>query len=245
LSSGQVLSGYRIQRPLQAGRSFLADAGAQRLVVLKMLEADCLLGPHLHPAVRDRLARVRELPHVGLADLLGVQRDGEFTFMVWEYVDGLPLAEWSGAPAELPRLARELILGLRGLHTRGLVHGALHAHNVILTPAGRLRLTHVSPYLYHEISDDAGPLLALLRDLCAQSGPGADAFSHLLDRAAADKQPIAFLSTHLAELMEAQPPQSPLAPARARFARARSLILAAAVALAAAGIYHVLRQWTR
>jgi hypothetical protein len=242
LSPCQNLGGYRIVRGLDAPRSYLADAGG-RQVVLKMLDADCLLGDHLHPAVRDRLARVRELPHVGVADLLGVQRDWPFTFMVWEYVEGLPLAQWAGSAQELPWLARELTLGLRGLHARGLVHGSLHEHNVIFTPAGRLRLTHVSPYLYHEISDDAGPLLELLRGLAARAGQGAEAFSQLLDRAAADAQPIAYLSSHLASLADAQPLVA--APEPGRWVRRRSLALAAAVALATLGLYHVLRQWTR
>jgi hypothetical protein len=174
---------------------------------------------------------------------LGVQRDGPFTFMVWEYVQGTPLAQWSGAAAELPRLGRELILGLRALHARGLVHGAIHAHNVILTPAGRLRFTHVSPYLYHEIADDAGPLLDMLRGLAKPCGPEAQPFVHLLDRAAADPQPLAFLSAHLPELAEA-PPAQPPPPAHKRFHRATALAMAAAVALAAAGLYHVLYRWT-
>ena len=160
---GDRLGDFRVTGELYENQTYLASTDGGRQVVLKILEADCLLKNQLHPSVRDRLARVRELPHVGVANLLGVERDGGRTFLVWEYVRGVSLEQWAPAPGQLERIARELILQVRWLHACGIVHGAIHGRNVFILPSGRLRMTHVSPYLYHDEADDAGPLIELLR----------------------------------------------------------------------------------
>ena len=40
------------------------------------MDHDCLLRGQLHPSIRERLSRVRELAHGGVANLYGVGRDG-------------------------------------------------------------------------------------------------------------------------------------------------------------------------
>src|SRR5688572_25052008 len=138
----EQIGGYRILKVLPTNRGFLAvvEAGG-RSVIIKPLDAACLAAASgdaaaadLHPAVRDRLARIRELASGGVANLLSVERDGEHVYLVWEHVDGVTLAEWlaSAKPARVQRLlaARELVLIVESLHGAGLVHGALHARNV-------------------------------------------------------------------------------------------------------------------
>src|SRR6266571_2713082 len=92
-TSTQSIGEYRIERELGEG-SFLACESNGRRVVLKMLEGDCLLKGQLHPMIKDRLGRVRELAHLGVANLHGVERDGERAFLVWEYVEGIALEEY-------------------------------------------------------------------------------------------------------------------------------------------------------
>ena len=69
-----------------------------RTVVLKKLDDDCLLDGQLHPSIKLRLERVRELPVRCVANFLGVERDGAgVAQMVWEFVRGTPLAELNSA----------------------------------------------------------------------------------------------------------------------------------------------------
>src|SRR6476661_407038 len=84
---------YRVDRALGEG-SLLASESNGRRVVLKMLEPDCLLKGQLHPMIKDRLGRVRELAHLGVANLQGAERDGERAFLVWEFVEGITLEEY-------------------------------------------------------------------------------------------------------------------------------------------------------
>src|SRR5258708_16817596 len=114
-----------------------------------MLDRDCLVrpppNPKLHPNIRDRLARVRELAHGRVANLHGVEHDQGLVYLVWEYVAGLTLEDWALDPAVQPRdlllTARELILTLESLHARGIVHGSIHGRNVIVDTTGTLHLT--------------------------------------------------------------------------------------------------------
>ncbi len=155
------LGGYRIVRELMPGKTFLATTSGDREVVLKLLETDCLLGQQLHPNIKDRLGRVREIANLALANLYGVQREGGVVYLVWEYLPGVSLNEWALDKRITPRqvvwLARDLALTIEGLHARGLIHGALHENNVIVHADGA-RLTHVSPLLYSEASVDESAL---------------------------------------------------------------------------------------
>jgi serine/threonine protein kinase len=126
-------------------------------VVRKRLGEDCLLDGELHPSIAERLARVRELPVASVANLRGVERDEQGAWLVWQYVDGVTLEDFAGRPrstGELERIIRELNLAVAAMHSHGIVHGAIHARNVIIDPAGHVRLTHVSPLLYADPTDD-------------------------------------------------------------------------------------------
>ncbi|HEX8523100.1 MAG TPA: hypothetical protein VF669_12655, partial [Tepidisphaeraceae bacterium] len=73
------LGGRKIVRELSpgTGQTFLAEdlRGAGKLVVLKMLEEDCLLEGQLHPSIRLRLGRISEMAAKHVANLHGVERD--------------------------------------------------------------------------------------------------------------------------------------------------------------------------
>src|SRR5687767_13638500 len=71
------LCGYPVDSALSpSGSTFLAIGPGGRGVVLKKMDDDCLLRGQLHPSIRERLGRVRELAHGGVANLYGVARDG-------------------------------------------------------------------------------------------------------------------------------------------------------------------------
>jgi serine/threonine protein kinase len=177
--SAPAIGDYRVERELAAG-TFLATESSGRRVVLKMLEADCLLKRQLHPMIHDRLARVRELAHLGVANLHGVERDGERAFCVWEFVEGITLEEflheYEPQDTRLAEIASQILTHVEALHGLGIVHGAIHARNVIIQPTGGIKLTHVSPLLYHEESVDIEAVGELLKEM---GFDGADGCSSL------------------------------------------------------------------
>ena len=163
----EMLGTYRVERTLAEGRSWLARAASGRRVVLKALPDECLSGGQLHADIRDRLERIRELAHVGVANLYGVERDAELTFAAWEYVEGRTLDHYIQQPRGLAfrHVAHELVASVQSLHLLGLSHGSLHGRNVIITPTGAIRLTHLSPLLYLDPDVDLQGLLDLLPQL--------------------------------------------------------------------------------
>ena len=143
-----------------------------RRVVLKKLDDDCLLDGQLHPSIKLRLERVRELPVRCVANFLGVERDalpGRAAHLVWEYVPGTPLAEVD--TFDWFKLVREVVIAVESLHVAGIVHGAIHERNVIIDDAGEVRVTHVSPLLYTDTEQDAADVIAMLEALVAERQP--------------------------------------------------------------------------
>src|SRR5882757_4794505 len=106
----------------------------------KPLDQDCLLDGQLHPSIRVRLNRVRELPLTSVANLIGVEKVDGVAQLVWEFVPGTPLEGIRGDEAAWGRWAREVILAVEALHSTGIVHGAIHERNIIITDAGDVRL---------------------------------------------------------------------------------------------------------
>lgn len=194
------LGDYRVLRELSAtGRSLLVEDAHGHRLVLKLLPHDCLMGDQLHPNIRQRLARVRELADLRVAALRGVERIDGRAYLVWEYIEGEPLADRLGDPP--PALLREVALAVESLHSHGLVHGAVHARNVILTHGvgdsnRAVRLTHVSPLLYDEPRDDAIATIEMFESLLP-AGTWNQSLRQLLRDARSQRQPLSWLRGRL------------------------------------------------
>jgi hypothetical protein len=204
------IGGYQVIRVLSPDRSWLARAPGGRLIVLKALDDDCLWKGQLHPNIKDRLGRVRELAHVGVANLFGVERAGSLVYMVWEYVPGVTLDDEHVAARERPgrdvlALMRELILSVEMLHARGIVHGAIRASNVIVGERGeRATLTHVSPLLYGDPQEDVRAVTAMLRELLGRRGEGGSAAAKLLEEVPARDLSLRQLAGRLGGMIESR-----------------------------------------
>jgi hypothetical protein len=223
-----ALPGYRIEQELNPTQTYLATASNGRRVVLKRLDEDCLLKGQLHPLIRDRLARVRELAHLGVANLCAVERCGEFAFMVWEYVEGQTLADYiaaHGGKCGIPRaLGYELAVCVESLHALGIVHGAVHDRNIIITPSGAIRLTHVSPLLYNDLSVDVEATLYWLGEMGCQAA---------LEEIPAESPPLRDVAAHLAAWSKGAANQTPALAVgdTGSGIRRRTLLAAGAVAI--------------
>jgi hypothetical protein len=146
-------------------------------VVRKVLDDDCLLDGELHPAIAARLQRVRELPMTGVASLIGVEREGGRACLVWEHVEGRTLEELVNDGREVSAFEREVRLLVETMHSLGVVHGNLHAGNVIIDGRGSVKLTHVAPLLYDDPQIDRKALDEIFgedRTLKGAAWPSAD-----------------------------------------------------------------------
>jgi hypothetical protein len=237
-----TISSYRILRTLAPHKTYLATDAAGRAVVLKRLDHDCLLKGQLHPNIKDRLARVRELAMTSLATLYGVERDGTAgeAYLVWQFLEGLPLDEHLSATDRMDRqraiVLREAIMSVESLHARGLVHGAIHARNIFISDAARgsVKLTHVSPLLHHDFGRDEAAVLRLLREMAGRGNGGP--LTRLAEDTAQGRPSLRTLVTRLTTLIETgEVGAAPESDRRPRM-RLRVGSILAALVLAAAGV---------
>ena len=240
ISTPTSIGGYAIERELAPQRTYLATGSDGRQVVLKMLDPACLLDGQLHPSVRERLARVRELAEKNVANLHGVERDGPYTYLVWDFVPGRTFADASAAQLphrELLQLSRDLILLVESLHASGIVHGAITAGNVVVDPSRRLRLTHISPLLYADPRHDAKGVTTLLEETVAARRENELPLGRVLASAREDQASLREISGLLAAVSDVRegPVPTPHRDAK-REARMRRRALLGATLVAGTGL---------
>jgi serine/threonine-protein kinase len=226
------------------------------------MDDDCLLRGDLHPSIRERLSRVRELAHGGVANLFGVARDrpgsdenaenaggdnnGGGAWLIWEYVEGEPFSDFAAAPSrslrELAAAGRETALVLDLLHMQGIVHGAIGGGNVIVTPTGSVRLTHVSPLLYSDPGPDAEAVVHLLESAVAARGEAESPLGTLLAQGRTEKMGLRPLAARLAALVESRELDD-FAAAAARDDRPRRRARYAAAIVACVGLAIGVGAW--
>jgi len=247
VSSAVELCGCCIDRILAEDRSWLATARGSRKVVLKTIDSDCLIHNSLHPSVRDRLGRVRELAHPSVANLLGVERDGDAAYLMWEYIEGVEFDVYAGAnrsPREIAAAARELVLAVDLLHMQGIVHGALIGGNVIVTPGNSVKLTHISPLLYVDPRVDVECIWNLLEHAAEGLGDRGKSLAEAIAKSRADKSSLRQLAAMLSTMVNGRNATAASAPQDDANStpRRRSLIGAALAAMfgliVAWGVWH-------
>jgi len=203
--------GYRIVRILPSNRGIIASAPGERKVVLKLLESDCLMRGQLHPSIKERLARVRELPQMQVANLHSVEREGADAYLVWEHLEGETFDEYASgnrSPRDIMVAAREIVLMVEALHAQGIVHGAVHGRNIVHGIDVRWRLTHVSPLLFSDPQEDAKAVVKLLKDVLAKRREERSELGDLLSEAEKTNMPLRGLRARLAAIIESREVQS-------------------------------------
>jgi hypothetical protein len=166
------ICGYRVVGVLASQRGCIGETGNGRKVVLKLLEEDCLLKGQLHPSIKERLARVRELPQLQVANLISVERDQGQAYLIWEFLEGQTFEEFYTTrwPRDVILALREVVLCVEAMHLNGMVHGALHGRNIVIDRDARVRVTHLSPLLYTDPAEDERAMMHLIQDIVAKRG---------------------------------------------------------------------------
>jgi tRNA A-37 threonylcarbamoyl transferase component Bud32 len=243
----QEIGDYRVLAQLADGTYHAIGPGG-RAVVLKQVDPTCLLGDQLHSQIRDRLNAIRGLAHPQVANLYTVEREGEFVFTVWEYIDAQRLDDWAVRDGREPRhviaMARELVLAVQALHALGIVHGRIGAGNVFVND-GRIRLTDLSPLLYTDPREDAVAVVSLLLKVVEARQELDSPLGRLLQEAQHQQIPLAELGSALAGLSETGAPRRRVRTDAAELTpRGRSITAAILVALVGILIAWAIWQFT-
>jgi serine/threonine protein kinase/phosphoribosyl 1,2-cyclic phosphodiesterase/tetratricopeptide (TPR) repeat protein/anti-anti-sigma regulatory factor len=142
---GQVIQGrYQIQEKIYSDHWVhvlkAADLQTGEVVALK------ILSPSFQLSTLDRLAhqveRMSGCDHPNLVKIYGWGREGEYAYIVEEFVNAPTLQEMLDSgdmPAsieEASQTARNLVRALEYLHSLGIVHGGFSLRNVFITKEG-------------------------------------------------------------------------------------------------------------
>ncbi len=114
------------------------DRLLSRLVTVKKVEVADVSS---RGTLRSPQARV-DVAHPAIPTVFAVIPDGRKTWLVGEFVKGLPLAELVDelSPESIYLIARDLLSALGCLERLGLVHGDLSPNNVVIDVNGQVRL---------------------------------------------------------------------------------------------------------
>jgi eukaryotic-like serine/threonine-protein kinase len=145
---GQVFGHYRIVNQVGAGGMGVVyrahDERLDRDVALKVLSPGVLSDEKARKRFRNEALALAKLNHPNIATIHDFDTEAGFDFLVMEYVHGMTLAERlrSGplAEKEIFALGEQIAKGLSRAHDIGIVHRDLKPGNVIITPAGEVKL---------------------------------------------------------------------------------------------------------
>ena len=142
----KTLGRYRLDTLIGAGgygqvwKGF--DPELQRTVAIKIPRSGRLGSAKRTVKFLDEARKVAQLRHPGIVSVHDVGSDGDYSFIVSEFIDGSNLAEFR---EKLPwqdavRLVAKLADALQHAHAKGFVHRDIKPANILLDPEG-------SPYL--------------------------------------------------------------------------------------------------
>jgi eukaryotic-like serine/threonine-protein kinase len=120
------------------------DLRLKRDAALKVLPGPALADPDRRRRFEHEAQVLAALNHPNVAQLFGVEDDGDVPVIAMEFVDGPTLAERLGAGA-LPipdalAIASQLCDGLEAAHERGIVHRDLKPANIKVRPDGLVKI---------------------------------------------------------------------------------------------------------
>lgn len=153
---GLKISGYEIVEELGSGTStvsYLAcNAGGKYVVVKRLIDAlandESIVTKFL--GASDLSGKIRSKKFIAI--ITGQKKSPEGVFILREHIEGQPLSHYikKGLLNELNshKLSCDLCDAVRAISLCGVVHGGIHPDNIIVTTAGRVKLTDFATGAY-------------------------------------------------------------------------------------------------
>ncbi|MBI5867366.1 MAG: protein kinase [candidate division Zixibacteria bacterium] len=147
---GQTFGDYRIlEKRGEGGMGMFfkaVDERLDRIVGLKTLRAELLADPMLLDRLQTEAKSLARLDHQNIARLLHYLVANDQHFIVMEYVDGFDLAEIVKKSGLLPfdrlgTISGEVCAAISYAHAKGVVHRDLKPSNILVSHAGRVKVT--------------------------------------------------------------------------------------------------------
>ncbi len=146
-SPDSVLGQLRLERPLGGAGSSVwraFDTKSRREVAVRFLSRNLPRDRERRDALVARVRQSAALRHLGVIPILEIAVVDEVLLLVMPLLEGTTLRERIAASLpdkqEFLRLAWQLADAVGYLHSRNLVHGNLNDANVMITPAGDLKV---------------------------------------------------------------------------------------------------------
>lgn len=167
---GKVLSNrYLIKEQIGGGGMAVVykaeDRLLQRPVTVKVLRSEFASDEEFIARFHREARAVASLSHPNIVNVYDVGQDGETHYLVMEYVDGEDLKtllrrEGRLDPATAVAITRQVCDALEHAHRHNIIHRDVKPHNILLTEAGRAKLTD-----FGIAREATGTTLAVTRNL--------------------------------------------------------------------------------
>jgi serine/threonine-protein kinase len=122
------------------------DKLLDRFVAVKMLRSQFTNDDEFVTRFRQEAQAAAKLSHPNIVNIYDVGREGDFYYITMEYIQGQTLKELISSKGKLPvdtavRIALEIAEALENAHQNNIVHCDIKPHNILMTNAGRVKVT--------------------------------------------------------------------------------------------------------
>jgi serine/threonine-protein kinase len=140
---------YKILEELGSGGMAVVykgqDSLLNRFVTIKVLREEYTKDEDFVRRFRQEARSVASLSHPNIVSVYDVGCDNGVYYLVMEYVEGQNLKslihQGNISPSLVLKIARDICDALEHAHSRGIVHRDVKPHNILVTAAGRAKLT--------------------------------------------------------------------------------------------------------
>ena len=146
---GKTFGAYRIVKRIAKGGMGAVYLGERTSdggkVAIKILTEEFSRMPGIEGRFKREASTGGRLEHPNIVATDEIEREGPYTYLVMEYVDGgslvdLIVREKRLAPARAIPLMADILQGLQHAHDRGILHRDIKPGNVLLTSSGQAKV---------------------------------------------------------------------------------------------------------